>query len=337
MSAWPRWWRSGCAGPARPRSLGLAVLAALPVASVKAGTVGAATAAAKGVTAFTGVGVLSVIGSIVSSAVGVLGGLIGLWGRIQNTRSSRERRFVVGTVWGLLAFGLGLGMINRLLFAQHVLRMSTQPADVIAWSVLWLGYLGPLISFSIWRGRQQRPIQIAEGTVEARPNWWMWRLDPAHGGFKTSTHGMLACLVFATCGWLVVSAVQAGDNLLIALILAVCVAGWLWSAAAVLRRPGRTPSVSSAVWWGLGLVNMIVVNLRWDAWFGGASALQFPSHPAPWTVDYLIVFFFATARLGWWLRRRFMALPDAGRAARIAVGVYFGLLLCGLALLAVVK
>jgi hypothetical protein len=89
---------------------GLAVLAALPVASVKAGTVGAATAAAKGVTAFTGVDVLSVIGSIVSSAVGVLGGLIGLWGRIQNTRSLRERRFVVGTVWGLLAFGLGLGM-----------------------------------------------------------------------------------------------------------------------------------------------------------------------------------------------------------------------------------
>ena len=65
--------------------------------------------------------------------------------------------------------------------------------------------------------------------------------------------------------------------------------------------------------------------------------LQFSHHLAPWTVNYLIVFFFATIQLAWWLRRTFMALPDARRATRIAVGVYLGLLLSGSVLLAVVK
>jgi hypothetical protein len=54
-------------------------------------------------------------------------------------------------------------------------------------------------------------------------------------------------------------------------------------------------------------------------------------------VDYYIVLLFGTVQLLWWLRRFFGALPDARRAARIAIAVYFELLLTGSVLLAVLK
>jgi hypothetical protein len=53
--------------------------------------------------------------------------------------------------------------------------------------------------------------------------------------------------------------------------------------------------------------------------------------------DYLIILFFATVQLAWWLRRVFSTLPDARRAARMAIGVYVGLLISGSVLLALVK
>jgi RNA polymerase sigma factor (sigma-70 family) len=319
------------------KAFGQAVLAALPAASLKAGTVGTATAAANTSSALSGVGVVSALASIVSSVGSVAGALIGFWGRIQNARTVRERKFAIRTVWGLLAFALVLVIINRLLFAHQVFRMSTQPSGAIVCSLVMLGELGPLFLFSIWRGRQQRRIQVEEGTVGANPTWWIWRLDPAQRGFKAATFGMLACLMFGACGWLMINAIQVNDHLMLALLLVLAFGGWLLSAAAAMRCPERTPKILSVVWWGLALVNLIVVNLRWDSWFGGASVLQFSSRLAPWTVSYLIVFFCATAQVGWWLRRLFLTLPEARWAARIAVAVYLALLLSGLALLAVVK
>jgi RNA polymerase sigma factor (sigma-70 family) len=315
----------------------LSVLAALPATGLKAGAVGATTATAKGWSAFAGSGVLSGIAAVGSAAACFVGGLIGLRGRIQSTRSSRERRFAVRTVWGLLAFGLGFVIVNRLLFAQHVLQLSTQLSDAIACSLFWLGYLAPLFFFSIWRGRQQRQIQIQEGTAENLPTGWMWRVDPALQGVRAAIYGMLACLFFGTCSWAADSALAAGDHLLLALLLAGCAAGWLLSAAAVMRRPERASSIFTAVWWGLGLTNLALVNLRWDAWFGRSAAPSSVGHGAPWAVNYLIVFFFATTWVGLCLRRIFMALPDARRAAGVAIAAYFALLLCGSALVALMR
>ena len=71
------------------KAFGLAVLAALPAVSIKAGTMGgAATAAANASMGFTGTGVMSILGSLASSAASVFGGLIGLWGRVRNAPSA---------------------------------------------------------------------------------------------------------------------------------------------------------------------------------------------------------------------------------------------------------
>ena len=129
-------------GPSK--AFGLAVLAALPAASVKAGTFGTATAAAKGSGAFPGVALLSAVGSVASVVGSVLGGLVGLWGRVQNTRSARERIFARRTVWGLLAWTVIFLVAYQRLFILRVLRGSAQPADVLTWTLFWLGFLGPL-------------------------------------------------------------------------------------------------------------------------------------------------------------------------------------------------
>jgi RNA polymerase sigma factor (sigma-70 family) len=319
------------------KAFGLAVLAALPAASVKAGTVGAATAAAKGSGAFAGTGLLSLIGSIAASAASVLGGLIGLWGRVQNARSVRERAFARRTVWGLLVWAVGFLVSFQVLFRLRVLRFSTEPSTVMIWSLFWLASLGPLSFFTIWRGRQQRRMQLDESGENAAPAWQMWALDPTRPGFKVATYGTQACLVFGTCSWLLAHAFHAQDPILTTLLLVLCLFGWPLSGALIVRRPGNTANIVSTLMWCLGLVNLVVVNSRWDSWFSGDSMVQSSHHLAPWTVNYLIIFFFALVQLVWWLRRTFMVLPDARRAARIGIGVYLGLLLAGLAILAVVK
>ena len=165
----------------------------------------------------------------------------------------------------------------------------------------------------------------------------MWRLDSAGRGTKTATYGTLACLVFGVCGWLMVNAVRVNDHWVGGGLLVLCLAAWLPIGRAMLRRPDRTPKVFSAVWWGLALINLTVVNLRWDAWFGGAPLHQFPTRLAPWAVNYWIVLLFATVRISWWLRRYFLALPDARQAAKMVIGVYLAVMLSGAVLLAVMK
>ena len=84
------------------------------------------------------------------------------------------------------------------------------------------------------------------------------------------------------------------------------------------------------------MVNLLACNLRWNSWFAGTHALPVSSH-APWTVDYLILFFFGTGRLGWWLRSRFMAVADARSMTKWVLAAYLGLLLCGAAVLTLVR
>jgi RNA polymerase sigma factor (sigma-70 family) len=322
-------------GPSK--AFGLAVLAALPAASVKAGTVGAAAAAAKGSSVFTGAGLLSIIGSIASSAASPLGGLLGLWGRVQNARSPRERAFVRRTVWGLLAWAVAFLLVYQVLFRLHVVQFSIQPWYAMAWSWFWVVSIAPLVFFSIWRGRGQRQIQIEEGGANANPAWQVWALDPGRPGFRTATYGTQACLVFGCCSWLLVNAMHAKDTVFITLLLALCLLGWLLSSALIVRSHRKTASIRSTVMLCLGLVNLVIANARWDSWFGGDPVLEFSHHLAPWTVNYGIVFFFAAIQLVWWLRHTFMALPDARKAGRIAAGVYLLFLVAGSLFLALVK
>ena len=249
----------------------------------------------------------------------------------------RELAFARGTFWGLLVWVAGFLVTYQVLFRLHVLRFTIEPYDALAWTIFSIGVLGPLLFYTTWRGRQQRQHQIDEGGQNANSNWQMWALDPERPGFRAATYGTQACLVFGSCSWLLVHALDARDSLLIALLPALCLFGWLLSAALIVRRPAKTASIRSNVMWCLGLVNLLVVNSRWDSWSGGDPVLQFSHHLAPWTVNYLIVFFFAIVQLLWWLRRTFIATPDARRATRIAVGLYFALLLSGSVLLAVSK
>ncbi len=320
------------------KAFGLAVLAALPAVSVKAGTLGGATAAAKSSSIFPGSGPLSVFGSVAASFASVFGGLIGLWGRVRNVRSARERAFARRTVWGLLAWALGFLVIFQVLLRLKVLQMSIEPRNVMAWTLFWFASVGPLVGFSICRSRQQRRIRIEEGGENANLDWQMWALDPERPGFRVAIYGLQACLVFGSFSWLLLRAIEAKDRVLTALLSGLCIFCWWLSAALIVSRPAKTASIASTVVWCLGLINLLVVNWRWGSWFGAVDpALGFSHHLAPWTVDYLILFLFGAVQLIWWLRRTFLALPDARRAARVTLAVYLTLVAVGSALLVLVN
>ena len=99
-------------GPTNAFTVG--VLAALPVltASSSAATVGAT--AAKGSIVAKAAASVGLAGGILGSFIGVLGGLFGSYMSIKNTKSPRERRFMINMSLITLAF---VGMFYLATFA----------------------------------------------------------------------------------------------------------------------------------------------------------------------------------------------------------------------------
>jgi len=145
------------------RAFTLAVVAALPAftASATAATVGATALKGSAVAeaaAATGLG-----GAILGPLLGILGGYVGAKASIENTRSPRERRFMVRMAWitaglALLFTGALLGLI---VLAKSMLRTHPGTYALLLVGVL-MGYAIGLVALILWGNRRQRQIQCEE-------------------------------------------------------------------------------------------------------------------------------------------------------------------------------
>ena len=141
----------------------LAVLAALPVFAgpASAATVGAA--AAKGSSAAKAAATFGLAGVILGPIVGLLGGVVGTKLGIENTKSPRERDFMVRfawLTWMLVLLFCGLSFTFTFI-ARHYSK--THPMGVtILFIGLGLGYCGALVSLVLWGSRRQRRIRTEE-------------------------------------------------------------------------------------------------------------------------------------------------------------------------------
>ena len=297
----------------------------------KAATVGAVTAGAQGSSAAKGAGILGTIGLAATSLGAVMGNIFAIWGRIRNARSARERTFLARASWGFLAwavlFLVGFDWVARL--NDNVVRINNM-RDALLWSSVWIGVFGIWVAYSIWMTRRQRRIQMEEGTLATAPGNELIGREPTRRGFKATVYGGLAAMIFGPGGLLVALVRHQGDRVIAGLLAVLAVVAWLVCAGAILRRPQRIKAVFVTVWWGLALVILATLNMRWHVWLRKVSA-DGPWLP-PFYLDFLIVVFFGSIGLAWWLERHFAGTRKLKRDAVVAVVAFVALLVLGLAL-----
>ncbi len=314
------------------------VLAALPVVTAQAGVASGAVATAKGTGALKTASGLGPMLATLSGVLPALGGFIGLWGHIENTRTRRERRFVAWTCLGLVGWMILLGIVAGLAsaggsgFGLRIDRSGVTLSNAIHLSLIWLAFAGPLDAYAIWMALRQRRIRAEDKDATQRP------LEASRRGYRLSMYGSMLAMVFGTTGWLFLAAHRAQDWTTLAVLAVLGVAGWLASAGMAVKSPttrARVMQVFVGLWWGLALVNLGVFNLRWSAW---QSVLAPAAPPDLRTfLNVLICVFFGSVRAMWYLKWQLLRVPTVKRDSLIALGVYLAVMAAGVAMYKAVK
>jgi RNA polymerase sigma factor (sigma-70 family) len=171
------------------------VLAALPKLATSAKIVTAGAAAAKGATMAKSAATLGAGGG----AWGFLGSFyFAIRGNIENTKSPRERKFVVLSTWVsmvVLVVGIFLGFALR----DTIRHMDRQARDV---TLAVLGFTFALYSVVVleYKNRRRKQIQIEDGTwvaTEWTPEWKRegFSLKASRGGSKANLYASLAFVI----------------------------------------------------------------------------------------------------------------------------------------------
>ena len=227
------------------------VLAALPLVSAQASLASATTTAtAKGTGALK---TASGLGAFVTALTGILpalGGFIGLWGHLENTRTARERRFIAWSCLGLVGWMIVLGVAAGLVsgggsaFGLRVNRADLELSNAIRLSLFWLAFAGPLDAYAVWMALRQKRIRAEDAQSAQRP------IEASRRGYWLSMYGSMLAMVFGTTGWLFLAAQRAQDWTTLGVLTLLCVAGWLGCAGLAVKRP-TTPARVKQVFVGL--------------------------------------------------------------------------------------
>ena len=309
------------------------VLATLPLASAQASAVGTtAVPTAKSAGALQTVSGLGAFIAACADVVSMFGGVIGLWGHVENTRTRRERRFIAWSILGIVIWVAALAIGAALYTAFHgPVDPVTRFSDAVGLSLLWLAFGAPCDAYVIWTALRQRQLRAEEGDSPPRP------IEATRRGYRASMFGSMAAIMFGGTAWLFSQAARANDSVTIVSLLALCVAGWLGSALVAVKRPAIRAQVFIAVGWGLAIADLVTANLRWDAWHGVTALGEWPTQPAPPGVNLLILVVFASVRVGWFLKMRLLTVPSVRRDSLVALTVYLAVMTLGVALFRAAK
>jgi hypothetical protein len=215
------------------------------------------------------------LGAVLGPLIGILGGWYGARAAIRNTRSPRERQFMVRQTWLATAYvtGFVLALCGLTVFGRPLAR-SQPVAFGLVTAALVTAYSAGLWIWIVRANRRQRQIQIEDGTFAAMPPLLSLEAQrrqirgAAYGGIGGSTVGALA--------WLLALAWQTGDWLAVSLVVLVGAAVCFWGVRAFLREPARRFDVLWRVAAVLGVFTLAIFNLRWRLW---APALAHPGIP----------------------------------------------------------
>lgn len=230
----------------------VAVVAALPALTAQTATAAAAAAAVKGAPAVKTAFLSGLTGAVLGPIVGVLGGLFGTWVSIKNTKSARERRFMI-------TIGIIGWLVLILLIAVPLILAVTGVIPRWACWPFFAVFFVLLLPSIIWGNARQRQIQIQEGTY-VEPESQPIKLT------KANVYGTFGGSIFGSVCWIFVMAAITKDWLIALSVLIFAVVLFAASTKKCLRWPGKYWRVVLTNMAAIALLTFAVVNLRWERW-----------------------------------------------------------------------
>lgn len=266
------------------RAFTVAVIAALPALVPGVAVAGVTAAAAKGSAAAQAGAAASLAAVAVGPLLGIAGAWIGARASIENTRSPRERRFMKRMAWVAGIYVLGFLAVEAVLAAAFPDVWASLYGQLTLWSL----YVAGLFELIRRGNRRQHEIQVEDGTVP--PPQPLTQQDPASS--RAAIYGSLGGGVFGAVCWLFPMSLIARDWLPAALAAVVAAAAFTIGARRAVADPARYPRIARAVFVALGLLNLVLVNLRWEAWMVAfrqspfaATSVELPL----WAMNVLLV------------------------------------------------
>ena len=253
----------------------LAVLAALPVfaagsaTAVTVGTAGAKVTTGAKITAAAGLA-----GSILGPLIGLLGGAFGIWISIRNTRSPRERRFMIRQSWisaaSLVLFAAALSsfiFLGRPLAASHPVIFGCALGLSVA------GYWTGMVIWMVRSNRRQWQIRVEDGT-DLTP----MLATPTRKHQLWAVYGSLGGSTFGVLGWVVAQAVQANEWVTGIVTVLFGTAVVLVGARVWMRDPEARGRVIVPTLTLLGLFIVAVGLAHWGDWTKAAEVQVTATH-----------------------------------------------------------
>ena len=237
-------------GPSK--AFAVAIVAALPALITPPAGAAVVSVAAKGTPAAKTLLATGLTGAILGPILGLLGGIFGCWCSIKNTKSPRERQFMIKMtilMWVLITILIGIPL---------VLMLSGTISRPVYWVCVGI-FFALLLPFILWSNAHQKRIQIADGTFQSVK-------QTPQKMTRSSVFGSFSGMVFGSSAWLLIMTGLVHDWTALVSIIA-CDLLVFWIATRIcLRRPDRYWPATLASLSVLGVMTLTLINLRWTVW-----------------------------------------------------------------------
>ena len=268
----------------------IAVVAALPGLTAQTATAAVAGVAAKGAPVAKSTFLSGISGAVMGPLVGLMGGVFGMWMSIKNTKSARERRFVV-----MMSIACLIGLV-LLIAVPLVLALAGVIPKWACWPFFALFFV-LLVPSMVWGNTRQRQIQIEEGThVEAEFQPLKLTKGNIYGAFGGSIFGSLC--------WIFVLAFLTNDWLIAFFVLIFGITLFAVSTKMCLRASDKYWRVVITDMILIALVTFVIVNLRWGRWREFCSDSSFSLDIPLWGMNLVLLAVFIILLVLFVLRAR---------------------------------
>ncbi|MHC4625106.1 MAG: RNA polymerase sigma factor [Planctomycetota bacterium] len=234
----------------------VAVIAALPAIVPQVASAAIAGTVAKGSAAAKSAWFLSSVGALLGPLLAFWGVIIGVRSSIADAKSAREGKFIkkaVLTVFFYYLAGVTIIFVVGWLLDQLHLSICGIIPPIMAVFALSFPVLG------IWGRRRLRQIQKEEGTC-VQDEHKILEMS------KGTIYGVWAGSIMGAFCWLYLTAYSARDWIVLWTVVTAAVVIFSVATKLCLRARRQFYRVAMGVFVLAGLINLLVVNLRWESW-----------------------------------------------------------------------
>ncbi len=284
-----------------------AVVAALPALAPQAASAAIGAVAVKGSLAAKSAPIIGTMGWILGPLLGLVGAIIAIRHDLKKM-SPRELRFQirVALITTVCTSVFIIFSVAFVLWWRYFLGRPLWPWPISVVYVLLI--VLPAIPISNWIDRRVKQIQIEDGTY----------IKPERKALTTMTKGQIygafGGSIFGSLAWLFRMTAIADDWTAFWVVLGTGMLIFLIATQLCLRHPRDNFKIASGVFVCVGLLNILVANLRWDKWSHVQRDQNITLVHINWIIASLVAMLALVVLIADWRYRKMRKIDPASEA-----------------------